>query len=439
MSEPAKINSRLEELESYAESLNILSEMGRLYNMTDEYDAVFKITAQYTPKIIPAAKRASIVLLDDHGQTFSVFALQGDAAIPMGRKIPLENTAIDKCISENKLISTSNISESGYADHELLAKAGMCCVINVPLIDGGSIFGTINIAGEKGFNWRDEQLLQKISAFLASTLSSRMLFNELQKAMYNIRQSIHYAKKIQTALLPDDKELSDLIPNHFLFNLPRDIVSGDFYWVREQNGKVFIAIGDCTGHGVPGAMMTALGINMLSQIVGEMKVEDPVQILNSMDVRLMELLRQTGHGGDHGVQDGMDFCLCVWDKHSDEILFAGAKRPLVIINEDGLKEIRGDKYPIGSGLYNKKTFTSHKVKIKKGDFIYLFSDGIIDQLGGDDMLRLGSKRFKECISKLHCKKIEDHLVYIENDFLKWKGSENQTDDIIILGFELIPK
>ncbi|MEL7005450.1 MAG: GAF domain-containing protein, partial [Bacteroidota bacterium] len=264
-------NTRLEELERYAESLTLINEMSQLYNGTEEYDDIFKITASYTPRVLTSAARASITLLDEGGHTFSVFALQGNAAIPLGSRVPLENTAIGEAVGRKELVHENDLNSKDYSDYRLLQEGGLTSAMSMPLINGGKTLGTLNVASQVDFGWRDEKLLEKIGGLLSSSLSSRILFSKLQKAHDQIQKSINYAKRIQTAVLPSEDEIRKYLPESFVLYHPKDVVSGDFYWFSEKDGMIYLAVGDCTGHGVPGCLMSMLGANILSQLIREMK------------------------------------------------------------------------------------------------------------------------------------------------------------------------
>ncbi|TAF98826.1 MAG: hypothetical protein EAZ44_10940 [Cytophagia bacterium] len=257
---------------------------------------------------------------------------------------------------------------------------------------------------------------------------------ELQRD--DIVASINYAKRIQTALLPDISQLNNILPQSLILYLPKDIVSGDFYWFDAINKDEFIfVIGDCTGHGVPGALMTVVGINLLEQIINVDKIISPAQILTSLDERLLKTLRQQGIETEK-VNDGMDVCIFKIDLKNNQLIFAGAKRPLWVLEKENnqLSEYKGDKFPIGSSQFKEKIFTEKEINLTKNDIIYAFTDGYADQFGENGKMTI--RRMRDILIE---NKDKDFIAQkqVFNDYLNdWKGSENQTDDILLLGLQI---
>ncbi len=246
----------------------------------------------------------------------------------------------------------------------------------------------------------------------------------------DITDSINYAKKIQTALIISEKTLSTKVDNVFVMFKPRDVVSGDFYWFGERNGYKLLAVADCTGHGVPGAFMSMIGITLLNQIVNEKEITSPAEILNKLREGVISSLNQKDE--ESSERDGMDVCLIAWNKQ--ELIYAGANNPCVVISNNEIIELKPNKQPVG--LYEKnEPFTEQKIDLKLVDSIYLFTDGIVDQFGGSDGKKVKIKLFKEWLSAIatfDSAKQKSELEYKLND---WKKNTEQTDDILVIGIK----
>lgn len=250
----------------------------------------------------------------------------------------------------------------------------------------------------------------------------------------NITDSINYAQRIQRAILPPDKTVSQHLPDSFVLYLPKDVVSGDFYFVEKLGNKVVFAAVDCTGHGVPGALMSVVGFNYLSQAVGEKKISKPSDILNFLDMGVNQTLRQSVGSG---VNDGMDLSLCSLDIQSRELQYAGAYNPLWLIKKsspDICEEFRADKFPIGVNISGKADeYTNHSVKLEKGDTIYLFSDGYADQFGGPKGKKFKYKPLQDLLISVQGKSMNEQKKTLYETFLQWRGALEQVDDICVLG------
>lgn len=256
----------------------------------------------------------------------------------------------------------------------------------------------------------------------------------------NITDSINYAKRIQTAILPPDRVVDNYLPEYFILYLPKDVVSGDFYFVDKVDQKVVFAAVDCTGHGVPGALMSVVGFNYLSQAVSEKKLSKPSEILKYLDQGVNQTLRQSGGSG---VNDGMDLSLCTYDFSSGELQFAGAFNPLWLIKKDSdgqgagsnhFVEVKADKFPIGTNQDGKPDeYSNHVIKLRKGDSIYLFSDGYADQFGGPKGKKFKYRQLQETLISIQGKSMTEQKDYLSNIFSKWRGDLEQVDDICIIG------
>ncbi len=250
---------------------------------------------------------------------------------------------------------------------------------------------------------------------------------------HEITESINYAKRLQEAILPDRALFRELLPKSFILYKPKDIVAGDFYWLERKGDLIFFAAADCTGHGVPGAMVSVVCSNALSKTVIEENVHQPAAILNRARELVIERFSRSGEL----VKDGMDISLACFNSKTMELEWSGANNPIWILKEGAgsLTEAKGDKQPIG--LYDKQTdFTNHKFQLAKGDQIYLFSDGYIDQFGGESGKKLKSSGFKKLILKHAHLEAEAQCQQLSDFFTEWKGTLEQLDDVCVIGLRV---
>jgi len=250
----------------------------------------------------------------------------------------------------------------------------------------------------------------------------------------DIMDSIKYAKRIQDAILPTEKLLKESLDGSFILFKPKDIVSGDFYWVEKKDGKIIVAAVDCTGHGVPGAFMSMIGNALLNEIVKEHGITQPDEILNHLRDGVISALKQKGEEGD--TKDGMDIALCTYDLGSMNLNYAGANNPLYLIRNNELLEEKPDKQPIGYFLDELTPFTNVNLEIKKGDTIYIFSDGYADQFGGPKGKKFKYRPFKELLLSLQGTPMKEQRDVLDKTIEDWKGELEQIDDICILGVKI---
>jgi len=248
-----------------------------------------------------------------------------------------------------------------------------------------------------------------------------------------IEDSIRYASRIQNAVLPASQDFTDLVPESFVFFRPRDIVSGDFYWVSKVENKLIISAADCTGHGVPGAFMSMLGVAFLNEIVNKDHIVKPDIILGKLREKVIEALQQQGISGE--AKDGMDIVVISIDFIEMKLNYAGAYNPLLMVRNTQLSEIAADKMPIA--IYERmREFTNHEIKIEKGDLFYFFSDGYEDQFGGPEGKKFKGKKFRELLVEISSRPMKEQKEIIESTFIKWKGVQDQVDDVVILGVRI---
>ncbi len=251
----------------------------------------------------------------------------------------------------------------------------------------------------------------------------------------DIGDSIRYAKRIQEAILPPDKMWYNLLPNSFVLYNPKDILSGDFYWLEHTDDYIFVAAADCTGHGVPGALMSIVNYNLLNKAVLEKNLILPGEILDSVNYYLTHSLHQSYN--ESSIKDGMDITLLTINKKTKEIYFAGANNPIYIISNGNLQVIKADKFPVGAFIEdNVKKFTNQKLNLQPDDIIYLFTDGFADQFGGPKGKKFKYKQLTELLIENHTKPLSQQSIILNQQFQSWKGNLEQVDDVCILGIKI---
>ncbi len=278
------------------------------------------------------------------------------------------------------------------------------------------------------------ELEQKVKDRTAEVVRQK---EEIEIKNKHITDSIRYAKRIQNAILPPESYVKSLLPDSFILYKPKDIVSGDFYWITQRNDHVMYAAVDCTGHGVPGAFMSIVGYNQLNYAVEVKKARKSNIILDYLNEGVVETLREKGVESFSGVKDGMDLALCVIDYKNMKLQFSGAKNPLCLIRNNEIIQIKGDRQAIG-GNYDDELpkFNSHELDLQKGDVIYTFSDGYQDQFGGADGRKFMLKRFRELLLKIHKDPMTDQKKLLDDILEEWRGKEEQVDDILVIGVKI---
>jgi serine phosphatase RsbU (regulator of sigma subunit)/ligand-binding sensor domain-containing protein len=258
--------------------------------------------------------------------------------------------------------------------------------------------------------------------------------DEIEKINEEITSSIKYAERIQKAIVPTYQKASEILPEHFVLWRPRDIVSGDFWWMTQKNGLVVIVAADCTGHGVPGAFMSMLGVSFLNEIVNKNEITTANVILDDLRHHVKSTLKQTGKEGE--AKDGMDLALIVLDIENQRIQFAGAYNPLYLIRQNELIEFKADRNPIGIFIKEMDSFTNNLIEIQKGDTLYIFSDGFVDQFGGSDGRKFKSKQFKELLLAIQDRSMLEQEMILDKAIDDWRGEMAQVDDILVLGIRI---
>lgn len=286
----------------------------------------------------------------------------------------------------------------------------------------------------KPFN--QKELIARVKTQIEIKKSRDEIARNLKEIEYKnklITYSIQYAHTIQAAVLKASQDGSDFFPEIFCLIQPKDIVSGDFYWFHRIDNKLLVGVFDSTGHGIPGAFMSILGVTLLNETVIREKIYDPHLILNRLREKIIEALGQKGIIWE--VKDGMDGSIISYDLKNKTLCYSGAFNPMYLIRDNKIIELKGDRMPLS---YHDKMsdFSCQEIKTRPDDLIYLFTDGYMDQFGGQNLKKLGSTHFKELLIRHHKNPLEVQKQLLMVDYLNWRGNEEQVDDITIVGLKL---
>lgn len=255
----------------------------------------------------------------------------------------------------------------------------------------------------------------------------------IEKQNKEIKYSFDYAKKIQNTVLPRNEVFDNLFGEHFIFFKPRDIVSGDFYWITQNEHRIVLTAADCTGHGVPGSLMSMLGITMLHEIVNEKHVKHTEDILNQLRMSIARTLKQEGKIGEQ--KDGIDMALVIYDTKTRQLEFSGANNPIYVIRNGEMLEYKGNNMPVA--YYEKMSdFTRYTIDMKQGDRVYMFTDGFPDQFGGPQGKKFKYRPFKDLLLEISERPMEEQHRILSLIFEEWKGDLSQIDDVLVIGLRL---
>jgi histidine kinase len=426
------------------------------------------------------AERGLLLLANDSGK----LSLEAEIDIPNQQKKILTNLAWDKnseqllpeniinyAIRSRETIVLMDASQNEkFSQNAYIQAFKPKSVLCMPLLKQTKLIGVVYLENNLAsgvFSEERIEILKLLSSQVAISIENALFYEDLEEKVKertlevmkqkdlieeqrdliehknkNITASINYAKNIQRAMLLTEKEIQEILPQSFVFYRPRDIVSGDFYWFQSKDDKIYAAAIDCTGHGVPGALMSAIGNNLLDELFNKLDLEEPDMILNQLSHSVIKALRQAETKNN----DGMDMALLKIDRQKQTLEYAGAKNPLIYIQNGELFEIKADKMPIG-GLWfeerKERVFTKHIVPLSADNqpiptVFYIFSDGFQDQFGGAQNRKYTTSKFKKLLLEIYQLPIEDQEAILQKEIENWMqiGNESQTDDILVIGGKL---
>jgi phosphoserine phosphatase RsbU/P len=387
-------------------------------------------------------RSSSVLVVDDNPKNLQVlggllqkegidveFALNGITALDW----------LEKKVFALILLDIMMPGQDGYEVCTIIKKDPLHCSIPIIFItaktDSESIIKGFETGGIDYITkpFIPSELLARVRSQLNISKSNERIISYLKKIELqnkNITDSIEYARNIQKAVLRSSSDKMELCPDHFILYLPKDILSGDFYWCYKINNTFILAVMDCTGHGVPGALMSILGMTLLNEIVVHNRTLEPKDILESLRTMLMNTLGQDTEIA--GIKDSIDGSIISYDLSGMILKYSGTYNPLLHIHDNVMMKISGDRIPIGYSE-NIKNFTQKTLKIEKDDLIYLFSDGYMDQFGGEDKRKIMSGRFREILKKIHNLPMSEQKSDLNTFINEWRGDIEQTDDILVVG------
>jgi len=304
---------------------------------------------------------------------------------------------------------------------------GMVFMVNINTKYEKKIVSLLDELKDKNMSLESHR--NEISAQMETIQQSFTIIEQKNK---NIMDSIQYAKSIQSSFLPSDAYFKEILPSSFILYLPRDVVSGDFYWVREIDNLKIVIAADCTGHGVPGAFVSILGSTLLNDIIISQRILEPNLILDELRIGLKQAMKQTHETKQ---KDGMDISVCVFDPKTMEMKYAGANQSLIVCRQKEMIEIKSDHQPVG--IYVKeRPFTQFTLQMQAGDHFYIFSDGFQSQFGGENREKMKAVRFKSQLLAISDQDIEVQKQILSEFLQTWKGSQDQIDDILVIGVQI---
>lgn len=257
---------------------------------------------------------------------------------------------------------------------------------------------------------------------------------ELEQHNKDMVDSIQYASRIQEAILPDIQKIKNAFADAFVLYQPKDVVSGDYYFFYQRGSKTFVAVVDCTGHGVPGALMSFIANGILKEVIIKKGIEEPSEILYALDDELYTALNKQNSEGI--TNDGMDVALAIFDSEKNTVNYSGAFRPMLLLRDNELIEFEANRYPIGFYGDVEKQFVSKELKLQKDDTFYFFTDGYCDQFGGEQKKKFNRKRFKELLLSLQGMEMDEQQSFLKYVLLNWRQEEPQMDDILVMGLKV---
>jgi serine phosphatase RsbU (regulator of sigma subunit) len=495
----------IDELNRKTREVTIIQEISAEINSILDLPSILASILQSLDRVFQF-KHSMILLPDDAGETMKVTASHGYEEKGIGAEVKMGEGVIGVVASRKRIMRMGNIGarlayssavrnqfeeaekKSGFKEKvKLPGLSNLQSQVAIPLLVKDRLIGVLAVESELSnvFDERDELIITIIANQAASAIENARLYEaekariiELNKVNQDLKKlneqleakveertaeifrqkelvveknreilsSIEYAKRIQTAILPSKKYIEAHLKEHFIFYRPKDIVSGDFYWVNKKENRVFVAAIDCTGHGVPGAFMSIVAHANLQRAIHVFNLRSTSEILDLLNETLAEGFMSNGQG----IRDGMDIALCAIDLGKMEMEFSGANSSIYILNPERTvwpahfvpfgdempgAEIRGDKQPVGF-FENSKKFTSRSIQLQKGDLIYLFSDGYADQFGGAKGKKYMKLRFKELISSIYNQPMDKQEKFLEQAHHYWKGDLEQVDDILVMGIKI---
>jgi serine phosphatase RsbU (regulator of sigma subunit)/CheY-like chemotaxis protein len=361
----------------------------------------------------------------------------------------LPDEIITQSAKEKKMILEANaLHQSSYKNNPYIQANKPACFLVYPITYKNETIATIYAEKTKKSNYFIDEHITYIKLLLdqaAIMFDNAFLYEGLEQVIIertqvieqqnkDIQDSIRYAKRIQSAVMPNEADIQKHLPHSFIFFSPKDIVSGDFYWSLQVEDYFFISAGDCTGHGVPGAFMSLIGSMLLHTIVSTYKMYDTGKILTELHTSIQKTLQNTNNDEYGTIQDGMDISLCRLNTKTNQLQFSGANHIVYIFQNGQMQEYKTDKMPIGG--QHDYTFSAQEIQLNPKDTFYMFTDGITDQFGGEDGKKFSRKQFTSLLEHIYPMDSKQQLEYVKKYMSEWKKDNPQTDDMLLIGVKI---
>ncbi|OJJ21296.1 hypothetical protein BKI52_12090 [marine bacterium AO1-C] len=435
-----EITAQSEHIKESFQRLELISEIGKQVIANLSIESIIETVYGNVIELMPT-EEFGVGVYDDYTKSlvYEVYFYKKER-LPIFR-VPVnkDNRLGIKCFNLREEIVMGDVTNEysryldsldAYNKDELLNS--MICL---PLLVGEQAIGMISVqhSDKNAYDAHHVNILRNLAIYTTIAIQNAQVFRQLEQQKDNITASIDYAKQIQKAMLPSGEELKSHLPESFVFLKPRDIVSGDFYYLTTHNEKTVLASVDCTGHGVPGAFLSLIGNDILDAIVFQEDITEADEILNRLHQRVRKVLRQY----DTSNRDGMDISLCVIDKKQQTLDFAGAKTSIIYIQQGVMERLKGDKMPIGGEQREtERLFSKQTIDISQPTTFYIYSDGFQDQFGGEDNQKYMAPRFRKFLYSIHQLPMQDQKDALKKELEAWKKDYEQLDDILVVGVKL---
>jgi PAS domain S-box-containing protein len=428
------------QLSSYSRRLEILNMVRQGLLRSQSIEDVGQFVLAILANRISYCTRLAMGMLNYNQDKMNMYYVWRNSSDVLEQKeIPVNQIRSIGMLRQNKYVYCENllmIENPSTSDVENI-REGIRSYFIMPLWAQGQLLGSINVGADETHSFTDEEidLIQEVATAMATTLLQLRYREILDQKNIDIAASINYARRIQDSILPPIDILQKQLGDCFVIYKSKDILSGDFYWAEKHNGKVYVAVADSTGHGVPGALLSMIGHNTLNQAIIERGLTTPAVILDFMNTSIQRALNQYNDVGE--LSDGMDITLCAIDVDARSMEFAGAINPIYIIRHDGMFQWKGNRFSIGSYSDNKiRPFSNESIQLHAGDMLYMFTDGYPDQFGGINDRKLSHRRFREMLMEVHTFPVATQKVKLEAMLTEWMKDTPQTDDITVLGIRI---
>ena len=458
----SELNEKAEALENSYRTVSILSSIGQEITASLDYEAIFSVLYRYVHELMDSPFFGVDLYYPEKEQIVYVYNIENEVLLPE-QKVDVNNpnnlSAYVVRTKEGLFINDAEEEIKKYLPNiEIIIGEAPKSVIAMPLLVGERILGVVSVQSfeKNAYTSQHFEIMKTLASYTAIALDNASSYSKIRNVNTKTMQSIRYAQRIQEGLLPRPRVLTENFADASVYYRPRDVVSGDFYWfetlLKENfndelhqnmpNKLKMIVVGDCTGHGVPGALMTIMGVNLLNQIIAEGGTWQPDEILERLDERV----RHTFHleeqlNPKNRRNDGMDIGICAIDEEEQIIYYAGAKMPLYVVRNKQLETIKGSPFAIGGSFISKKKQKEYRINIfryEKGDTIFLASDGFQDQFGGNSIegRKYYTRFFREFLEKISPLSAAEQYSAFSKELIRWKNKRKQTDDILVMSVKL---